>query len=238
MHDLLWTSQELVNLEAIRTLRLYHTEFQALHTAPVSASTGGCTPELQRGYTPELQQVEALMARVEQTVGHSPRQTHWRHLVAPWQPPPQPSLAVQVLTSHAEINTEIIARSEELTRRLRGVRTTHRDSPVGRPCTSRTHAVAVCMQVRITSCKSAKDRTSMAVTAEQARLLVERHGLHEAEAAELADEMRRRGVRWQNMRKNVSGPGQYAFNWLQQRLLPEIYRAPSGTYTRFGGVAT
>lgn len=95
----------------------------------------------------------------------------------------------------------------------------------------------MCMQVRITSCKSAKDRTSMAVTAEQARLLVERHGLHEAEAAELADEMRRRGVRWQNMRKNVSG-GQYAFNWLQQRLLPEIYRAPSGTYTRFGGVAT
>ena len=78
----------------------------------------------------------------------------------------------------------------------------------------------------------------MAVTAEQARLLVERHGLHEAEAAELADEMRRRGVRWQNMRKNVSQNGQYAFNWLQQRLLPEIYRAPSGTYTRFGGVAT
>lgn len=78
----------------------------------------------------------------------------------------------------------------------------------------------------------------MAVTAEQARLLVERHGLHEAEAAELADEMRRRGVRWQNMRKNVSGGPAYAFNWLQQRLLPEIYRAPSGTYTRFGGVAT
>ena len=64
MHDLLCTSQELVNLEAIRTLRLYHTKFQALH--------GGYTPELQRGYTPELQQVEALMARVEHTVAHAP----------------------------------------------------------------------------------------------------------------------------------------------------------------------
>ena len=39
------------------------------------------------------------------------------------------------------------------------------------------------------------------------------------------------------MRKNVSG-GQYAFNWLQQRLLPEIYRAPKGTYRPFGGTAT
>ena len=45
------------------------------------------------------------------------------------------------------------------------------------------------------------------------------------------------GVRWQNMRKNVSG-GRYAFNWLQQRLLPEGYRAPKGTYRPFGGVAT
>ena len=37
--------------------------------------------------------------------------------------------------------------------------------------------------------------------------------------------------------KNVSG-GQYAFNWLQQRLLPEGYRAPAGTYRKFGGTPT
>ena len=80
MHDLLCTSQELVNLEAIRTLRLYHTEFQALHggytpelhRGYTPELQRGYTPELQRGYTPELQQVEALMARVEHTVAHAP----------------------------------------------------------------------------------------------------------------------------------------------------------------------
>eukprot|EP00900_Chrysochromulina_parva_P018750 jgi/Chrpa1/26877/Chrysochromulina_OHIO_Genome00011884-RA len=85
---------------------------------------------------------------------------------------------------------------------------------------------------RITSCKSGKDRTSMAVTAEQARLLHERHAVSEAEANELLDAMRSHGVRWLNMRKNMGALGQYAFNWLQQRLLPEGYRAPKGTFTQ------
>ena len=85
---------------------------------------------------------------------------------------------------------------------------------------------------RITSCKSGKDRTSMAVTAEQARLLHESHAVSEAEANELLDAMRSHGVRWLNMRKNMGALGQYAFNWLQQRLLPEGYRAPKGTYTQ------
>ena len=29
-----------------------------------------------------------------------------------------------------------------------------------------------------------------------------------------------------------------AFNWIQQRLLPEIYRAPKGTYRQWGGTPT
>ena len=49
--------------------------------------------------------------------------------------------------------------------------------------------------------------------------------------------MRTHGVRWLNMRKNVH-MGHYAFNWLQQRLLPEGYRAPKGTYKEWGGVQT
>ena len=74
----------------------------------------------------------------------------------------------------------------------------------------------------------------MAVTVEQARLLHDHQNVSEAEAMELTEQMRMSGVRWINMRKNVH-MGVYAFNWLQQRLLPEVYRAPEGTYKRFGG---
>ena len=72
----------------------------------------------------------------------------------------------------------------------------------------------------------------MAVTMEQARLLHERHAVTEMEASELLDTMRSHGVRWLNMRKNMGALGQYAFNFLQLRLLPEGYRAPKGTYTQ------
>ena len=104
---------------------------------------------------------------------------------------------------HNDKNTDVIILSERLVRGLRGG--------------------------RITSCKSGKDRTSMAVTAEQARLLHESHGVAEAEASLLMDEMRASGVRWLNMRKNMPS-GHYAFNWVQQRLLPSGYRAPKGTW--------
>ena len=193
----------------MQALRRYHAAYVQWRHASL-ASSEAAAAERSRA---ELAQLEALMARVEQTVRRHARTatTAAATATATTTAPPPACGGAQVLASHAEKNTEIILLSEQLMRRLGGV--------------------------RITSCKSAKDRTSMAVTAEQARLLMDRHGLHEEEAAELADEMRRYGVRWQNMRKNVSG-GQYAFNWLQQRLLPEIYRAPTGTYKRFGGTAT
>ena len=80
---------------------------------------------------------------------------------------------------------------------------------------------------RIVSCKSAKDRTSMSVTAEQVALLRRRHELPESEAQPLLDAMRRDGVRMQNTFKNVGKAG-YAFNALQ-RLLPASLRAPKDT---------
>ena len=112
---------------------------------------------------------------------------------------------------HVDKNTDVITLSERLVRELHGG--------------------------RITSCKSGKDRTSMAVTAEQARIMHDFHQVPECEAAALMDEMRAHGVRWLNMRKNI-GKGHYAFNWLQQQLLPQGYRAPKGTYRQFGGTQT
>ena len=81
---------------------------------------------------------------------------------------------------------------------------------------------------RIVSCKSAKDRTSMSVTAEQVALLRRRHELPETEAQPLLDAMRRDGVRMQNTFKNVGKAG-YAFNALQRLLLPASLRAPKDT---------
>ena len=80
---------------------------------------------------------------------------------------------------------------------------------------------------RATSCKSAKDRTAMSITLEQARILRSEHQMKE-DIIEVANEMRTRGTRRENAWKNV-GKDRYAFNALQNLLLPEMYRAPSGT---------
>jgi len=75
---------------------------------------------------------------------------------------------------------------------------------------------------RITSCKSAKDRTSMSITHEETRLLPE---LPREHALQFANVLREFGVRVANGRKNT-GKGAYAFNVLQRKLLPVEYRPP------------
>jgi inositol polyphosphate-4-phosphatase len=75
---------------------------------------------------------------------------------------------------------------------------------------------------RITSCKSAKDRTSMSITHEETRLLPE---LPREHALQFANVLREFGVRVANCRKNT-GKGAYAFNVLQRKLLPVEYRPP------------
>ena len=75
---------------------------------------------------------------------------------------------------------------------------------------------------RITSCKSAKDRTSMSITHEETRLLPE---LPREHALQFANVLREFGVRLANCRKNT-GKGAYAFNGLQRKMLPVEYRPP------------
>ena len=78
---------------------------------------------------------------------------------------------------------------------------------------------------RATCCKSAKDRTSMSVTHEQARIAL---GLDSQQAHTIlgiANVMREFGVRIGNARKNV-GKKRFAFNSLQRGFLPPEYQPP------------
>ena len=79
--------------------------------------------------------------------------------------------------------------------------------------------------IRMTSCKSAKDRTSMSVTLEQTAWLTQRWACAEEERERLLHVMRLHGVRLQNARKNT-GRYCFAFNSIQRTALPKQYRPP------------
>eukprot|EP00981_Chlorochromonas_danica_P003688 scaffold681_cov173-Ochromonas_danica.AAC.51 len=76
-------------------------------------------------------------------------------------------------------------------------------------------------------CKSGKDRTSMGVTLEQTRSLVEDLGI--LNAPEICQLMRQQGVRRMNVYANT-GQCMFAFNQIQRRALPMCYRPPPGCH--------
>uniref|UniRef100_A0A2M4A4V2 phosphatidylinositol-3,4-bisphosphate 4-phosphatase n=1 Tax=Anopheles triannulatus TaxID=58253 RepID=A0A2M4A4V2_9DIPT len=107
------------------------------------------------------------------------------------------------LRAHSSKSYRVLHRAEDITRALQGL--------------------------RFTSCKSAKDRTSMAVTLEQCRVLQQEFHLSASNAQNVLDTMRSEGTRSDNTMKNV-GIRKYAFNLPQVLSLPSVYRPPAGAY--------
>lgn len=80
--------------------------------------------------------------------------------------------------------------------------------------------------VRFIQCKSAKDRTSMGYSLEQAHILKDFHHLHSTNFNDCLEQIRIEGLGLTRCYKNI-GKYCYAFNAFQLSTFPSEYRAPS-----------
>lgn len=108
----------------------------------------------------------------------------------------------ELLRVNASKNVKVLHCAEDITRVLNGM--------------------------RVTSCKSAKDRTAMAVTLEQTRILQQEFHLPAGNLQNVLDVIRSEGTRLDNTMKNI-GKRKYAFSLPQILTLPNQYRPPSDT---------
>lgn len=108
----------------------------------------------------------------------------------------------ELLRVNASKNIKVLHCAEDITRTLNGL--------------------------RVTSCKSAKDRTAMAVTLEQTRVLQQEFHLPSGNLQNVLDVIRSEGTRLDNTMKNI-GKRKYAFSLPQIITLPQQYRPPTDT---------
>ncbi|XP_055340266.1 uncharacterized protein LOC129589501 isoform X2 [Paramacrobiotus metropolitanus] len=116
---------------------------------------------------------------------------------------PEISQFTTAVRSEAPKNTTLLQSAEKLVRHLGGI--------------------------RFTMCKSAKDRTAMAVTLEELTVVTQYASLTPDSQTELLEEMRKNGTRRENTIQNIGYP-KYAFTDDQMEHFPPDYRAPAGTF--------
>ena len=132
-----------------------------------------------------------------------------------------------------ETTLNFLADGEEVHFVMHNMSKTLQDTPVGQKNVS----VLECLEdiavqldaLRVTFCKSGKDRTGMAVTLEQSRYMARKFGIgtnNKDIVIHNANIMREYGTRLDVVEKNIKKRC-YAINAIQATFLPEEYKPPS-----------
>ncbi|KAL4002408.1 hypothetical protein ACH3XW_3330 [Acanthocheilonema viteae] len=143
--------------------------------------------------------------------------------------------AVKALASYASTLKNISHTAEELVAELTA---TVETNPTNKNISIFRLVMAVNTAlhgIAVLCCKSGKDRTSMAITYEEGRIIRENCGITAEQMGEMIVCLRREGVRRENCRKNI-GKALYSFSHFQINFIPKEFRPPSGTFAH--GIAS